>query len=229
MFLKDRLRALFSESRPEVREPAPANGRPVAPAPKPAVSMVRSSQGLQHFFQELRGRSGLNVLDLGESSQANIVAITDLGHRISSENLLYSLDTFFDGRPEDAASDPRMVEEFFDQALQYPSGHFDAALIWNCIEYLPPKLLQAFMARFTEILLPGAVVFALFHADHGRLSPDSFAFRITDEKTLTLKPRGPRPVVQTFNNRGLERLFGRFHSVKFFLTRDAFREVIVKR
>jgi hypothetical protein len=31
-----------------------------------------------------------------------------------------------------------------------------------------------------------------------------------------------------FNNRNLEKLFGRFDSVKFFLTREQLREVIVK-
>jgi hypothetical protein len=32
-----------------------------------------------------------------------------------------------------------------------------------------------------------------------------------------------------FNNRSLEKLFGKFESVKFFLTRDNLREVIVRR
>jgi hypothetical protein len=31
-----------------------------------------------------------------------------------------------------------------------------------------------------------------------------------------------------FNNRSLEKLFGGFESVKFFLTKDRLREVIVK-
>jgi hypothetical protein len=39
---------------------------------------------------------------------------------------------------------------------------------------------------------------------------------------------GLRRPAQLFNNRGLERLFGRFDSVKFFLTRERLREVIVK-
>ena len=38
-----------------------------------------------------------------------------------------------------------------------------------------------------------------------------------------------RRPLQLFNNRGVEKLFQRFHSVKFFLARDHLREVIVRR
>ena len=40
--------------------------------------------------------------------------------------------------------------------------------------------------------------------------------------------RGMRTSGQIFNNRSLEKLFGKFESVKFFLTRDNLREVIVR-
>jgi hypothetical protein len=38
-----------------------------------------------------------------------------------------------------------------------------------------------------------------------------------------------RTLPNTFNNRSLERLFEEFDSIKFFLTRDSIREVIVSR
>jgi hypothetical protein len=41
--------------------------------------------------------------------------------------------------------------------------------------------------------------------------------------------RSQRRPAQIFNNRSLEKLFQDFQSVKFFLTRDRLREVIVKR
>jgi hypothetical protein len=43
-----------------------------------------------------------------------------------------------------------------------------------------------------------------------------------------LTQSGSRPAVQLFNNRGLERLFADFQSVKFFLTRERLREVLVR-
>ena len=48
-------------------------------------------------------------------------------------------------------------------------------------------------------------------------------------QVLRLQVRQQRTLPQTFNNRSLERLFGEFHSVKFFLTRDNLREVIAVR
>jgi hypothetical protein len=43
-----------------------------------------------------------------------------------------------------------------------------------------------------------------------------------------LTPRGSRKRAQFFNNRGLEKLF-QDQTVKFFLTRDNLREIIVRR
>ena len=57
----------------------------------------------------------------------------------------------------------------------------------------------------------------------------SFAVRLVDHMTILLTERGMRPSGQVFNNRNLERLFGKFESVKFFLTRESLREVIVRR
>jgi hypothetical protein len=44
-----------------------------------------------------------------------------------------------------------------------------------------------------------------------------------------LTERSVRSAGQVFNNRSLEKLFGKFESVKFFLTRENLREVIVRR
>ena len=56
-----------------------------------------------------------------------------------------------------------------------------------------------------------------------------YSYRIVDSKIISLSPRGERKPAQFFNNRSLEKLFQEFESVKFFLTRDHLREVIVKR
>lgn len=230
MFLKERLRALFSESPLADRAPAPPpEGAARPPVTKTSAPIMRSSRGLDQFFQAVNANEGLNILDLGESSQENISAITGLGHRISSENFLYSLDEFLQAHAPESLAEAGALHRFFGQVLRFPPGHFHGALAWNIIEYIPAPMLGPFMDRLLEILSPGAVVFSLFHADFGRHSPDCYAFRILDSKTLRLVSRGSRPVVQHFNNRGLERLFGRFRSVKFFLTRDAFREVLVTR
>jgi hypothetical protein len=45
---------------------------------------------------------------------------------------------------------------------------------------------------------------------------------------LQVAQRGTRAPAQLFNNRSVEKLFGNFESVKFFLARDRLREIIVK-
>ena len=47
--------------------------------------------------------------------------------------------------------------------------------------------------------------------------------------SLLIADRGIRSSGQVYNNRNLEKLFGKFESVKFFLTKENLREVIVKR
>jgi len=76
---------------------------------------------------------------------------------------------------------------------------------------------------------PGAPVVAFFHADEKSPEVQLYSYRIHDPKTLSLVPRGLRLRHQFFNNRGFERLFQHFDSIKFFLTRDSLREVIVRR
>ena len=70
---------------------------------------------------------------------------------------------------------------------------------------------------------------AIFNAQEQAGPIPTYSFRITDNRTMGLAPRGQRAAAQFFNNRSLERLFEGFDSVKFFLTRDHLREVIVRR
>jgi hypothetical protein len=55
------------------------------------------------------------------------------------------------------------------------------------------------------------------------------SFRIADNKTFLLTAKDRRQPALVFNNRSIEKLFDGFGSVKFFLTRDHLREVIVRR
>ena len=76
---------------------------------------------------------------------------------------------------------------------------------------------------------PRAYLLAFFTAVERATEVPSYTFRIVDNKTISLTERGMRPAGQVFNNRSLEKLFGKFDSVKFFLTRENLREVIVRR
>src|SRR5437879_1028506 len=59
------------------------------------VVTSRPSRGLEQFFAYIRGQQGLSVLDLAGASQDNINFITNLGHRLYSEDFVRSLDDNF--------------------------------------------------------------------------------------------------------------------------------------
>jgi hypothetical protein len=190
----------------------------------------RHSSGLEQFFSHIHGETGLRLLDLSGASQANIGFITNLGYRLYSEDLMQSLDSAFGGDDfyENQSSAER-AETFLAQSLAFPDQHFDGALVWDVLEFLAPPLLKIAVERLQRILKPGSYLLAIFHAEERDSAVSTCSYRIGDAKTLLISPRGMRPPAQFFNNRAVENLFKEFETVKFFLTRDHLREVIVKR
>src|SRR5690349_12656245 len=59
------------------------------------VVTSRPSRGLEQFFAYVRGQVGLSILDLAGASQQNINYITNLGHRLYSEDFVRTLDDVF--------------------------------------------------------------------------------------------------------------------------------------
>jgi SAM-dependent methyltransferase len=204
-----------------------ANGYSNGHAAPAVEGWERHSHGLEQFFAGLGGEAGLSILDMGEINQTRVSFITDLGHRMYSEDFLRAMDGFFGEHP-DAGSDPRRVEAFLAYTLTFPPGKFDGVLVWDTLEYLSRPMLAAVIERLHRILRPRGCLLALFHTDEKSASVPLYSFRIADARTLILRPKGRRRPAQSFNNRSIEKLFHDFHSVKFFLTRDQLREVIAR-
>jgi len=232
--LTDRLKSLLRGQR-ETGPAGPPLGSPKTAGPpraksspgKPPQVATRPSRGLEEFFSYIRGQSGLTILDLGGATQQNVSFITGLGHRIYSENFLQVLNETFEGE-ETGQSNPGRIDYFLRQALDYPDGHFDGVLIWDVLEYLEPALLTAVVERLRKIVRPRSYMLAFFHSDIKVEAVPVYTFRIQDVNLLHITQEGTRNPAQLFNNRSLEKLFGSFESVKFFLTRERLREVIVK-
>src|SRR6266705_1851257 len=93
------LKDLFRGSRdgPQGYGPAGARGggKPAAGQNGKAVIDTRTSRGLEEFFSYIRDQSGLTILDLGGATQKNVSFITDLGHRLYSEDFLQILNETF--------------------------------------------------------------------------------------------------------------------------------------
>lgn len=164
------------------------------------------------------------------ASQANISFITDLGHRLSSEDILASMDQCFgDGDFLENQTMASRAQRFLDQVLSFPEAHFDGALVWDTFQFLVPPLLEQVIDRMMKVVRPGGLMLAFFSSNEKITSLPLYNYRIQDPKTLLLVPRNSSRQIQYFNNRTLERLFDRAQSVKFFLSRDHLREVIIRR
>ncbi|HWY03834.1 MAG TPA: class I SAM-dependent methyltransferase [Candidatus Acidoferrum sp.] len=190
------------------------------------VVSTRPSRGLEQFFTYLRGQAGLSILDLSSASQENINFITNLGHKLYSEDLVRSLDDVFGGEDQTNAS---RVDQFLRQTLNFENERFDGVLVWDVLQYMTPTLLAATLERLRTIVRPQSYLLTYFHSDEKAQQVPFYSFRIKDQQHLLLAQRGTRKPAQIFNNRSLEKLFQKFESVKFFLTREQLREVIVRR
>ena len=191
---------------------------------------TRHSSGLDQFCASLEERPGLSILDLAGANQATISFLTNYGHRLFSNDFVHQLDDCFgQGDFYDNQSNPLMSGKFLDTALGFPDGIFDGVLVWDTLQFLSGPLLQTVVNKLYRVLRPGAAMLAFFHAEERLDTIPTYSYRIADHRTILLQSRGRRKPAQFFNNRSLEKLFQDFESVKFFLTRDHLREVIVRR
>jgi hypothetical protein len=204
---------------------------PERTAAPPAQPQTRMSNGLDQFFSSIQDRENLSILDFAGASQANVSFITSLGHRIYSNDIMHTFDDAFGGGGDIVANqaDPGRAEFFLHESLHFPDQTFDGVLVWDTLQFLAPPLLQETVDRLHRILRPQSALLAFFNSDEKVPAVATYNYRIAESKVLSLTPRGPRTRAQYFNNRSLEKLFQKFHSVKFFLTRDSLREVIVRR
>jgi hypothetical protein len=209
----------------------------------PAVpqKLTRRSSGMGEVSRLLNSQEGLCVLDMGATSANNIRFFTSNGHKNYSEDLLCSsLDPAL--RSQDSAGNSVVdSKKFLEDNLVYPAAHFDVVLVWNLPDYMEESLVKPTIDRLWSLMKPGGFLLAFFHTrDAG---PDSICYRyhVTGTDMLEMQEvkfappgrpssekRSPR-LQRVFNNRHIENLFRDFASIKFFLARDAIREVLVVR
>jgi len=220
-------------------QPTPVGAGSQRPAQKPgsgasqpvADAHRRQSPGLDQFIACMREDDGLSILDLAGASQANVSFITNMGHRLYSDDIVHALDTAFgaDGSFFENQTDAARVNAFISQTLDFPEANFGGALVWDTLQFLTAPLLQQTVDQLHHVMKPGASLLAFFHSDEKQKSIPVYSYRIEDPKTVLLVPKGRRREAQCVNNRNIEKMFSKFSSVKFFLTRDHLREVLVRR
>jgi SAM-dependent methyltransferase len=197
--------------------------------PKEEPALTRQSSGFEQFYSLLQTSENMSILDMSGASQANITFITSAGHRISSDDIIGTMqqcfgDDFFES--QQAAS---TAQRFLEQTLTFPDAFFDGALVWDAMQFLAPPVIEQTVAQLLRVLKPGGIVLAFFNANEKMKSIPVYKYRIQDAKTIAAIPRGGEQRCQYFNNRSIEKLFEKANTVKFFLTRDHLREVLIRK
>jgi len=226
----------------------PSNGNADARSPQPSLRLTRRSNGLMEISRLFDSEEQLCILDIGSTSGSNIRYLTERNHRVYSEDLLEaSTDPALETRDEDGK--PTLdSKQFLADNLVYPNAHFDIVLCWNLADYLDECLVKPVVARLWSTMKPGGVLLAFFHMQEAGPDAPCYRYHILGKDQLEMQHivarkdlrKGPTGMVHTriektfrlqrvFNNRHIENLFRDFNSIKFFLTRDNIREVVVVR
>ncbi len=208
------------------------NSSTTAGAPPSASSQERVSRhstGFQKFTKVIHAGEGLAVLDLGPTSPDNIHCITSLGHKIYNVDvLLASTDPALLRKTEDGAV-TLDVEQFFAENLVFRGEQFDAVMLWSVADYLPEPLVKPLVERIHSVMRPGGMLLGFFHTKDAGPQAPYHRYHIAGPDTLELQQVPRFRLQRVFNNRHIENLFQNFKSLKFFLTRDHTREVLVVR
>jgi SAM-dependent methyltransferase len=209
---------------------------------------TRRSSGLAELARLLKSEEPQCVLDIGSTSANNIRYLTERGHKIYSEDLLdASTNPSLITKDEQGR---RILDEkkFLSENLLYSAAQFDLVLCWNLADYLDESLVKPVVGRLWTMIKPGGLLLAFFHTREAGPDAPCYRYHIVGPDMLETQPiearrdvrKGPSGAVHTaiersfrlqrvFNNRHIENLFRDFSSIKFFLTRDNVREVLVVR
>src|SRR5215470_10941208 len=196
---------------------------------------TRVSNGLKEFLWNLDGLGRGTLLDLGPAWQTTLSFFIERGFRVTSEDILRGWSDFLMQEEkklkgamsaEDYAerTPETLAKRFLNDNLQYAPGTFDAMLLWDTLDYLEPKLAKETVAHLTEMVRPGGVVFALFHSK----KPAGFQrYRVVDTTSLqVLEAKTIFPAQKLYQNREIQELFGRFRTMKSYVSRDQLRETL---
>jgi len=210
--------------------------------------LSRRSSGLAELARLLQSEEPHCILDVGSTSAANIRYLTERGHKIYSEDLLdASTDPGLVTKDEQGQ---RVLDykKFLAENLLYSNAQFDTVLCWNLADYLDEGLVKPVVARLWSMTKPGGMLLAFFHTRDAGPDAPCYRYHIVGNDMLEMQHiearrdlrKGPTGAVHSsieksfrlqrvFNNRHIENLFRDFASIKFFLTRDNVREVLVVR
>lgn len=189
----------------------------------------RHSSGWKELLKHLRSEDSLRVLDIGPTSSTNINYITGLGHSIYMANVVEEAAKPEWISPAEEGEEPIYdVERFLESNLNFSGRMFDVVILWDTADYLPEALLGPVFSRIHQVLQPGGLMLAFFHAT---TSPDTTfcRYHLTDTDVVEMQRAGNYPLLQISSNRKIENMLSAYSNYRFFLAKDSLREVIITR
>jgi hypothetical protein len=198
-------------------------------AARVTAPVLRRSNGLREFWNGIEGVEREGILDLGSASQSNLSFITSRGYKLYAEDLFGA--ALRPPPPPNANGNAQGSEEerFFRENLNYSQGQFTGILGWDVFDFLPEPLVKPFVDNLYYFLKPGGYLLAFFHTESPGEEVPLCQYRISAEDSLEVTAKTTGKLRRNFNNRGIENLFRQFSSLKFYLSRDRLREVIIVR
>jgi hypothetical protein len=192
--------------------------------------VTRHSSGWGQMIGYLTSHESLRILDIGPTSAGNINFITNLGHSIYMANLVEDAKKpEYQIAAEEGGTASIDVDKFLRQNLDFTGRTFDVVAFWDTADYLPGVLLQPTIDRIFEVMQPGGQLLAFFHTKATGEDTVFSRYHLTGGDRVEMQRVGGQNILQTYTNRQIEGVFHRFAGHKFFLAKDALREVIVSR
>ena len=189
----------------------------------------RPSNGWAQMRKLLQAQEGLRVLDIGPTSAGNINLITQMGHSVYMANLAEEAGKPEWRIPEADGSTQYDVAGFLQQNLDFAGRIFDVVLLFDALDYVPIPFVQPIVDRLHQVIQPGGSLLAFFH---GKLTGEETIFsryHLTAGDHLELQRVSGPAVMQVLSNRQVEQVFAAYASYRFFLAKDALRDVVVTR
>jgi SAM-dependent methyltransferase len=190
----------------------------------------RHSSGWASLQKFLATTESLRILDIGPTSAININYVTSLGHSIYMANLVdEAAKPEWRSPGEQGEPENFDVDRFLAANLDFTGRKFDVVTFWDTADYLPPILLQPVLARIHQVMQPGGLLLAFFHAKATGAETRFSRYHLTNADSVNIQRAGAHPLVATYNNRQIEKLLNAFSGYKFFLAKDNLSEVIATR
>lgn len=181
-------------------------GDPVFPIGSP-------SAGLADFLQRLKSRSRPRLYDVGPAPGGNIVFFAGQGLRVY-------VDADRDHRIAGSAPNLEHLAE----------DDFDAALLWDLLDFLPTARAEAFVAELSKALKPGGLVFLLSSTSRAEGARPVHTYFVEAGGRLSARPvEGALASRIRRENREIISLFPKYENVSVHLLRSGMREILLKR